>query len=460
MGLQTPIIFKLLYPFIFSLVPVTLYNICRSEVNRSVGLSATFFFIFTFSAFFGEMASVNRQIVGEFFMLLSVLLWLSKTVPLGEKRILLMVFGISMVVSHYSIVVLYLVFISVIVVLSSIKPKFDNVYNSFGVLSVFVTAFFWYAFSASPVLDSIVLTIKRVASQFFTFHLQGAGVAASIYILPNSFTVATWINLLLSSVTTLSLVLGIIIAILFSRKMGISDKYRSAIGFAAVIFAISYVFPAFAATLNFTRYYAITMLMLSPCFAIGILSVFKFVRNAARKGNRSQERDFFFVGKTGKMAMLLVAIILGAYFLSQSGFVNYVTDGAIHSYTFDYYRLKTSNNPQTQVAFHYAYIPVQDVFSSNWLSSFANRSSFVYSDTFSNYHVLASEGLVPGNLILDLTNDTKPDKGRFVYLDSLNVGKNLIPGPEGLFNTSAVSSSLNDCNLVYSNGKSEIRWGL
>jgi len=461
MNLQNDaLLFKVLYSFIFSLVPITLYGIYRAETGKLIGLLSTLFFVFTLSAFFGELIGVNRQIVAEFFLMLFILLWLDKTLPIKEKRILLIIFGISIAVSHYSIAVISVIFVSLVIIISSVKSKFGDVFNAFTVLAIFGATFLWYTFSAGSILILITNTAQTLVTEFTNFQVRGAGTVSAVYGLPTIFTAASWINLAVSGLVYLLLVIGILSVMLLSRKMEISlsDRFKFIIFFGAIVFAITFVFPAVARTLNFTRFLAISFLFLSPCLAIGGLSLLKIIHKIFRKKNRN---NIAFLNKYAKTTLLLVAVLLSAYFLSQSGFINYVTGGSFHDVRFDYYRMKTSSDPQVQIQFYDAYTPEQDVFSAVWLSKYANASSIVYSDELSNRHVLYSEGLVPWGLILPLTNTTIPEQGSYVYLDSLNVVKGITPstiytGSLELFNTSEISSSLTESDLIYSNGNSEI----
>jgi uncharacterized membrane protein len=156
---------------------------------------------------------------------------------------------------------------------------------------------------------------------------------------------------------------------------------------------------------------------------------------------------------------LIIAVLLSAYFLSQSGFVNYVTDGAIHSATFDYYRQKTSDNPQVQIPFYITFIVEQDALSAEWLSMYSNESSFVYADTVANRRSLLSIAMVPQNLILPLTNTTIIARDGFIYLNTINVVKGEIISNNGTFDSSDLLPSLNQTDLIYSNGNSEIWLG-
>jgi uncharacterized membrane protein len=214
-----------------------------------------------------------------------------------------------------------------------------------------------------------------------------------------------------------------------------------------------------ARAMNFTRFYAIALLFISHCFARGGKAFLEIIRSFWIKINKTLKRHPNFIEKMHmhtKATPLLLATILSAYFLSESGFINYVTGGAIHSQTFDYHRMKTSNDPRVNIYFYGTFIPEQDAFSAYWLSKYVCYSSIVYSDLTSRYHVLISCALIPADLIHPLTNITKPMQGSFIYLDSLNVVSGIIPASDGIFHISEISVSLDKSNLIYSNGNSEV----
>ena len=225
---------------------------------------------------------------------------------------------------------------------------------------------------------------------------------------------------------------------------------------AAVIMVVSLITQSIAVALNFTRFYAITLLFLSPCFALGGLTLLATIGKAWTKIKRHLKRQIAAKSKNKDRVLLLVAVLLSAYFLSQVGFVNRVTNGAIHSYTIDFDRMTMSNESQVKTVFYDVYIPEQDVISASWLQSHKAETAGVFADYSSETHVLVSYGLIPHNLLLPITNTTIPPQGSFVYLGSLNIVNGVMTTATGSFNTSEISFLLDQNNLVYSNGNSEI----
>lgn len=459
MNIKTELLFKILYPLLFSLVPVTLYWIYKNETSKLIALLSTFFFIFTINAFFGELIGLNRQIVAELFLMLSILLWLNKTVPVGKKRLLLIIFGAGIAVSHYTIAIVYIMLISIIVIFSNIRPKFDDTFSASTVLSIAGFSFLWAAFSPGSTLTSFIDITGNALNNLTHFgnSISAPGNAGVMYGIPEVFSVASWINLATSGLVTLSLVVGALALILLPRRTEFSNKYRLIVLLASLLFAFSLLFPTVAATLNFTRFYAICLLVLAPCITIGALVLLNIVRFPLNKLRGI--KSCLFTIKHGKAAILLITILLCAYFLSQSGVANYVGGGTAHPQPIGYAQMQTSDVQMVTLQFYGNYIQVPDAYSGDWLAKYS-ANSVVYGDLVSSFNSIISRGFVSKNLIFPLANITSPEQGSLIYLNSLNVEKGIITVQSStVINTTDLSPFLHDSDLIYTNGHSEV-WRL
>jgi uncharacterized membrane protein len=459
MHAQGQIIFKTLYPFIFSLVPLTMYRICEKQLGKLIALLSAFFFIFNSTAFYGtESLDLNRQIVGEFFLLLSVFLLINKAIPVAKRRLLLIAFGVALIVSHYSLAYVFLAIIAIVFIISKVKPGFDDTLNIVTVLALVVTTFLWYSLGSSAPIVSLIGNIKGVYGELITgVVLPLSGTAGAMFTTPQVFTATTWINLLLGGMADLFLMIGFLAIILRLKGKGIFAQFKVILTLAAIILVVSLTVPSIASTLNFTRFYAITMVFLAPCFVSGGQTLLELVGKAWIKIKGPLKHQTASKSKNIDLVILLIAILLSAYFLSQAGFINRVANNAVHAYSIDFDRLQTSNNSQNKMFLYAAYIPEQDVFSSVWLLNHRVATATVYADAISGSHALLSYGLMPNLLVLPITNTTIPEPGSFVYLGSLNIANGVITTfSGGSFNTSEISFILNQNNIVYSNGNNEI----
>lgn len=452
MKAQGEIVFKILYPFILSLIPLAMFQIFEKPFGKRIALLSALFFVSTPSAFYGVTTGINRQIVGELFLLLSVFLLIDKTIPLTKRRLLLIIFGAALVVSHYSLAFIYLGIVGLIFIISRMKPEIDDTLNVPTVLLLFGIAFIWYALETNSPLVSLIGNLQTTLNELFLGQVRpNLGDISNMVAIPQVFTAASWINLSLSGITYLFLIIGVFSLIL--RPKAISALFKLVLIVNAVILAASIIAPSIAAVLNFDRFYGITLLFLSPCFIFGgktliatIEKIWVNIKHVSKNPIHS------------KGALLLVAVILSAYFLSKVGFVNRVTGGAIHSYNVDFDRKLISNNSQVKAGLYYDYIPEQDVFSASWLLDYRVGTTTVYCDQLSGSHVLLSYGLIPNRLLLFLTNSTIPMQGSFIFLGSLNIVDGVVKTETKLFNTSEISYLLNQANLIYSNGNSQISY--
>jgi uncharacterized membrane protein len=453
MHVQGEIVFKVLYPFIFSLVPLSLYRICEKQFGKLIGLLSALFFVFTYVAFYGaESVNLNRQIVGELFLVLSVFLLISKTIPLAKRRLLLIIFGAALAVSHYSVAYIYLFIITLFFIISRVKPKFNEAINSLTLLPIFLITFSWYSLGTS-ILTTLSNTIRATVEELLIGSVMNSGTASTMLYVRQTSALGTWINIFIWGIANLFLIVGIILLFWRPKRTGINSQFSLIILSSAVILFVSLIAPSVASKLNFTRFYGLSMLFLCPCFVLGGWILLATLGKVWTKIKRIPKR--LNVSKSIDRVFLLIAIILSAYFLSQVGVVNHVLGGTLN-YNNDFKRMNASSESQVKISLYSTYIPEQDVFSASWLLNHKVENANVFADFLSRFHVLVSYGLIP-NQIIPMTNTTIPLQGSFVYLGSLNIINGVITTKyTESFNTSEISSLLVQNNLIYSNGNSEI----
>ncbi|HGE72535.1 TPA: DUF2206 domain-containing protein [Candidatus Poribacteria bacterium] len=458
MGAQNEIVFKILYPFIFSFVPLVIYRIYEEQFGKLVGLLSSFFFIFNYVAFSGpEPLGLNRQIVGELFLALSIFILINNTIPLEKRRWLLIIFGAALTVSHYSLSFIYLFLLTIVFIISRVKPKFDNTLNSETALIIFVITLSWSAIGPSAPLITMSNTLKQALIDLFKGRPPSGGTVFTMYAIPQVFTLASWINLIILGTTNLLLTIGIMAISIAPKGIVISEKYRViSISSAAILF-VSLIAPHIASTFNFTRFYGVTSLILSPYFVLGGQILLTKTEKVCMKIKKSVKCHFTSEKRNGEWVLLSIAIFTCAFFFSEVGIVNRVTNGAIHSYNTDFDRMRATNNVLVKISLLYSvYIPEQDVFSATWLKNYKDKNVRVFASFTCASHVLLSYGLVPDLLLSPITVTMVPSQGSFIYLGSLNMMDGAIDNSTGFFGASEISSLLDEENLLYSNGNSAV----
>ena len=99
-------VFKIIYPLIFSLVPVVLYSAFEPHVGKKQAFLAAFFFM-SYQSYYTELTALAREQIAEVLLALFLMLMLKNRLKtLSEKSIaIILIFGL--IVSHYSTVLVH-----------------------------------------------------------------------------------------------------------------------------------------------------------------------------------------------------------------------------------------------------------------------------------------------------------------------------------------------------------------
>lgn len=100
-GLSGAVVFKVVLQLVFALVPVLTFLLARRFLPRRLALAAAVFTM-AFPTFFTDMPYLVRQEVAFFFLALMLLAATEPDQPAGRARRLVGLFGVGVVLSHYS----------------------------------------------------------------------------------------------------------------------------------------------------------------------------------------------------------------------------------------------------------------------------------------------------------------------------------------------------------------------
>lgn len=98
-GLSGLVVFKLLLQLVFAVVPVLVYLFARRIVDRRLAVASAVLFV-AFPTFFTDMPYLVRQEIAFFFLALALLATTDRRT--WKTRTLVLVFGVGVVLSHYS----------------------------------------------------------------------------------------------------------------------------------------------------------------------------------------------------------------------------------------------------------------------------------------------------------------------------------------------------------------------
>lgn len=452
LGLEIEWVFKIIYPLIFSLVPVGLYLAYRKKINPTAALFAVGFFMAT-ETYYVQMLGLARQMIAEFFFMeLIMLLTLGHKLSPHVREVLFVVFGAGLIVSHYALSYIFWTYLVVAFCMTQVLKRTDKLKEqlvTFRVLisySVFVI--FWYFFvspSESTALEDFITHI----AQNILVQASGPGVGGLMPTYLSGFhNVSKYLFLLVQLVVVIG-----ISTLLFKRgrrRFGLEFSSMSITSLFILILCI--VVPSFASSLNMTRFYHIAQFFLALFIVFGVIVIANLfsritVKVSSIKGRASHVRK--------KLLPFLVVMLLILYFLFQTGFIYEVAHDVPTSISLSRNRIR-----EWPPSLNDLYIDEPEFKSATWMSFYRSQQSIVLADDGVKY--LTSYAFVSPDQIKSLDSAKqllfadKQSNTSYVYLGRLNVVNGLAEGPKRLQNMSDFSIILNQVNLIYSNGESEI----
>jgi uncharacterized membrane protein len=430
-------VFKILYPLIFALVPVGLYQLWQNNIGKKRAFIAAFF-LTAEATFYTEMLGLTREIIAELFFVLLLIVIFNKKLKTSSKAICFTLFTIALVTAHYALALIFLFFISFALIYTLVTKQSSRKVTASMVVLFFTIMFSWYIFTTSSATFNSFLsfgqTVYQQLGNFFSPSSRGQTVLEA---LGQGGVPSVWnsISRVFAYATEALIVLGFV-SIVVSRAGTKFEREYFIFTFAAFVFLLALiVVPGLANTLNMTRFYEILLFLLAPLCVLGAEFLVKPL----------------FKKRTEIIALVLLLIILVPYFLFQTGFVYEITRSQSYS-------LPLSGNRMGPVFLYeqFGYASDRDVSGAYWLSERADtENSMIYADAISAYDILTSYGMVYRPDIEVLSNATILSGNAIVYLSEVNTVNGLIIGSD-TWNTTSLANVFSLTDSVYSNGGCQI----
>jgi uncharacterized membrane protein len=434
-------VFKIIYPLIFALVPLALYLIWREKFGVSIAFISVFL-LMSQSTFYFEMTYLARQMIAEVFFVLLFLIIFSKSLSSKNVKILIVIFSFSLIVSHYSLALIFGFFISLIWLFTYLtkKPK-SNL--SLGVVVLFLVLMFsWFVITASSATIVRIAGAERsIIGGFSDFlnpvsrsgQLVGIGIGGASHV-SSLYTVGKAI----AYATELFIIIGFVVLLLKLKKKDL-DFFIPCLA-SMLILVMCIVLPNFSGQFGINRFYHVILFFLAPLFAIGCIGLFRF---AAKLLGLAAKR------KTEICSLILMTLVLGSYFLFQTNLIYEVAGVESWSISLSRYRLND------RLYSDFSFVTGPQVSSAEWLSQNHQTLNWVtYTDTSVGLNLAAYGEIYPGHLSL-LDNTTSPQEGQFYYLAELYTIYNEAQYYSNVHNASDLLG-LQPLSLIYNNGLCEI----
>lgn len=450
--LSDELIFKVVYPIILSVVPAVLFCVYKEFFEEKRAVLAVFFFV-SYATFYIQLAYLARQMIGELFFVLLLLLYAKNGFEIKDsirQNVLFLFFFLGIVVSQYSMTYLLIFYVLCFVLLASAKEHELNMTGVTHLLLLVTLALTWYFFSFnSASLIDLSASLNRIIagfSDFFGGRNQTILKAIGVVSLPSMWR---RIGQYTFYVVEILIVAGFLKLLATRKKLGSNQLFFSGTLVSMSLLALSVALPNFSNTLNITRIFQIALFFLSPLFILGGETLFNLIFRALHRLHEGLSWDL-----AHRISLTSVALLIVIFFLFQSGFIFALVGDITASPSLTTDRTKAALE---NLSLYDSFTFPEDVYGAKWALANIENQSQIYSDFDSQMSVLRSYGLVPENRVHPFTNNTKSiDRNAYVYLRSLNTIYRVIENERSSWIMPENSSVIKNTDQIYSNGGCQI----
>lgn len=369
-------IYKIIYPFFYSLVPLALYSIFKEQTNKKIAFLSAFLYL-SLLTFHTEILTITKQIIAELFLVLIVLLLINNDIKQVQKSILLLLFSFSLITSHYGLSYIFLIILMIGLIFlnlfSRIIKKEKNIFEKennehfllkFSFILLFlVFALSWYMYvSGSSILNSIVNIGDNIFSNIFNMMDPIKSQGLNLIVTEQNSILKTF-HKSLYLLCQLFISIGLV-SILFKKNRGrFKQEYLvfSLISFFLLISGI--IIPYLSSQLNTSRLFHLGLIFLAPFCTIGILAVLKVMSKYLKSSSLNNK------------IINLVAILFIVILIFDTGLIYEFSNEEITSSAL-------SNN------FDFPKFNEKEVIAAKWLKS-EKAPGIIYADKYRIYLIVS-----------------------------------------------------------------------
>lgn len=440
-------VFKIIYPLIFSLLPLGLYQIFQKQTTDKISFISTFFFM-SFFGFYTDMTQLARQQIGEYFFVLFLLLIIQSEFNVAN-RILLTLFSYSIIVSHYGLS--YLIMGSIIcssLILVVYQKRFAETSPN-NTITVSFSLFFlvfliaWYTYNTqSSAFNSVVSVVRSIILNLISDFMNPDLVQGLYIITKETASLSHELYKYLHIFTQVFISVGLLYVL--RKKSSKHFKFTNEYLVLCVVFYMTLIasitIPNFSSSLNTSRVYQIALILLSPFCIIGgsliISALLKRIPNL-----NSKEVNIF--------TLRTLSIFFAIFLLFNTGWIYEVMGDSPTSYSLS----NTVDFPMFNK---------QDVAGRDWLyqvNDIKPDNGYIYADY---YRWLLFLNCFERKYIQNLPKNINEISGNsYLYFSTYNILNNRVLsiysiGANNILNYVDLNIYSSSNNLIYNNGNTEI----
>jgi len=427
-------LFKGVYVSVCSFAPLAVYVISKKYIGELYAFLASFFFIS--QASFLKLAGSPRTNLAIFFVALTVMVFFSDKIDPLKRRILFIVFMLSIVVSHYSTTYVFfftLFFSWFAIEIFSRRYVFKRSITLTAVLLFFAFIFFWYSQVTETAFNLGVGFIEGTFSDLNRFFIEESrteqfevltGHRLKYPILGRANLAVTWGTFILIGIGVLTMVIR------YKEMMALSNVKHKKPNFLKTKFEMEYLvmvlacaglliimvaLPFVSKGYGVQRLYSFVLVILSVCFVVGGMTLSHFFFFYKKRKSVLKEKN----NGLQNRAYLVILLILIPYSMFQTGVMHQIGGAPIVPH------LNSGGE-----AYNLEYIHDSESYAARWLVMNGEVGLLVTTpDFYSGLGVISQGKISPSLITHDYFTHHREYTG-YIYLSYNNVikGKLMVEG--------------------------------
>ena len=470
-------LFKLLYCFLFSISPLAIYIVAKKYIGSFYAFLASFFFMS--QLVFLRTAGSARVVMAILFLALAVMALSHNEINRFNKKILILIFGGSIIVSHYAggYIFFFIIALSTWIAMPvlvrlmarskerstssesqlaeaslphttvvSKRTPFHlgkNITTS-TVLTFFVMLFIWFSQITGPSFTSGVVVIKQTIlsmQEFFGWEARLHTTPALVGLTMPQAAIAQRIEFVITWATFALIAIGVIgIAYRYKEmvlipwqdhpkseflKTKIEVEYLAMALACSLLLVVMVVAPFLSTVYEYHRLYMLVLAILSPFFVIGGIILAKYIK---------------------LRPSLVILVVLVPWFISVTGLLDQVS-GTPRSIILN--PVETSLNSR-------ALIQEQESYALKWLGNHADRGLKLHAYDYW-YAGIQSQGRFSLYKVTFFGEQYREgEDSHYIYLSSSNIPAYGRIGGDRESLMAEHPSVLVGSNKIYTNGHSDV----
>lgn len=370
--ISSAMVLKIIYPALFSFVPLGLFLIWKAQTNEEMSLLSAILFISYFGFYF-EITQVPRQEIAEIFLISFLLLLITKktnNITKMKNALLIVIFLAGIAVSHYGTSYILILFLLGAYFVNALFKSTANRLNSHSALNLnliiytFTIALFWYIFiGGSTTFDALVNIFQQITSSLQEFldpsEVEGLNFIVSQKSFTHNITKVLYlaVNFLIS--------VGFFVSFKkdylkrnFNLQLNFNHDYELFSICSYMVLVVSVTIPYTSTQIGTPRLYHIALIFLAPYFTVGFIFLIRVLSKKLANLNN--------LIKNEKFVILFFLFIL---FWFSTGLIYEIANDD-----------PTSVSLNTSIVHPKFHFKQTEAFSSSWLSLNKKSNSFVYAD--------------------------------------------------------------------------------